>query len=247
MSRIAAGEPSIPPIFRLEEKSARTDVRAKAIEMARAGTDAGTLLWPRAREEFSCALILAPEDPLTKAAETFYIASLGLADALAQALPPMQDATISLPGTVLLNGAFLGQVRVDGPAGTSPTDVPGWLVVSMKIAVDGSPDYEDLVDGFMPTTLVAERITTVTSADLLSAFSRQFLVWLRRWQDDGFAPLRKQWKHRAHELGTEPDRPVLGRESLGKFEDLNERAELIFRKGKDRTKVPAIDLIQLED
>lgn len=244
MVKLVAGEPSLPPIFRLDERGARTDVRQKAIEMAVAGTDAGTILWPRSREAFACALILAPDDPLVKSAETFYIAALGLLDAMAQALPPMQDVTFAVPGTMLLNGAYLGRLQVDAPTGAGGTDVPGWLVVSINLRIAGVPDYEDLVEGFMPTSLIVEGIMNVTSADLLSAFSRHFLLWLRRWQDDGFAPLRVQWKHRAHELGTVIERPVAGREALGKFEDLNDRAELIFRAGKTRVKIPPIELIQ---
>ncbi len=244
MTKLTAGEPTLAPIFRLEECAARTDVRARAIDLAEAGTDAGTVLWAKARELFACALILAPDDPLSKSAEIFYVASLGLADALAQVLPPMQDVMIAVPGTMLLNGAFLGRVRVDAPAAAGADDVPGWLVVSIDLKVDGKPDYDDLVEGFMPTSLTDEGIMAVTSADVLSAFSRHFLLWLRRWQDDGFAPLRVQWKHRANEIGTVIERQIAGLESPGKFEDLNSDAELIFKDSKGQRKIPPVDLIQ---
>ena len=240
-------EPTVPPIFRFEVCVAGTDVRAEAIRRAESGVDGGTLLWLDSREDFAAAIVLAPEQPLRECAEIYYVASLSFGDALAQALPPMQDNTFALPSTMLLNGAWTGSARVDAPPDAGLDDVPGWLVVSVNLAVEGEPDYDDLIDGFMPTSLVQERITTVTSGDLLAAFSRQFLVWLRRWQDDGFAPVKVQWKHRAHEIGVHVTRRIAGRDVDAVFEDISDDAELVFVKGKDTMRIPAVDLLARGD
>ena len=89
------------------------------------------------------------------------------------------------------------RVAVDPAAGTG--SIPDWMVVSAEIMLT-TPDLDEEIwrqsSGYEHTSLAEEGGAHISRTRLVESCSRHFLVWINRWQDDGFRPLYDAWMHR---------------------------------------------------
>jgi BirA family biotin operon repressor/biotin-[acetyl-CoA-carboxylase] ligase len=168
----------------------------------RGGMGAGDLVWSRNTGRAECAIVLEPEVPLRTALQMHALTELALADCLGALLPPRIAVHHRWPGVVLINGAAAGEVRLGVPD-TSMSEIPGWLVVGMRLRlVHDAPGREP---GELPgqTSLAEEGAGELDRTRLLQSFAAHFLTWLNTWQDDGFRPIHEGWMHRAEGAGDE--------------------------------------------
>ena len=186
--------PHLPPLYRGISLDAAGDAFVEAQARARVRAGAGTLLWSARDDRFDCAVILEPERPLSQSLPVHYVALLGLGDALGALLPPAVAVTFDWPDRVAVNGGTVGGVRLAVPDAAA-AETPDWMVVGAGVALRDDDD----APGRTPdrTTLGAEGGAGIAPVDLVEAFARHFLVWLNRWQDDGFGPVRQAWLKRA--------------------------------------------------
>lgn len=201
-----------------------------ACKQAGRGTlGAGDLVWSRNTSRAECAIILEPEVPVSVALQMNALAQVALADSLGALLPPAVAVHHRWPGTILVNGAAAGEVRVALPA--TPKDaVPDWMVVGVMLRlIHDDPDREP---GERPdiTSLSEEGGGELTRTDILQSFSAHFLTWLNTWQDDGFRPVHDSWMARAE---GDRDAPMLveheGRQQAVRVLGLDEEGGLIIR------------------
>jgi biotin-(acetyl-CoA carboxylase) ligase len=211
---------SLPPIYRPVPIAAGEDPVDHAAALAAAGGDPATLVWAEREDRLDCAILLAPTEPLAKAARVLFCGVLGLGDALAALLPPGVDADFIWPGEVRVNERRAAWARLRAPADIGAGEIPDWLVLGAVVRVTGGPSAEshDGLDDAPETTLHFEDCFEIGVPDLLESYSRHFLAWLNRWLDDGFEPIRLTWTHRAYTGGT----PAAG----GAFESLTENGAL---------------------
>lgn len=184
----------IPPVYRLVNLAPDADLDAKALEMAAAGADDGTLLWRDRPDRLEAAVILHPEDALEQAALVAYVGMVGLADGLGAVAPPLLEITFTWPAGINVNGAHLGGLSLALPGDAQPGAVPDWMV--LHLAVNIAPeDREASVIDLGVTYLAEEGCLDVTAGKVLESFARHFLKWVKRWQDDGFDTVRSVWRH----------------------------------------------------
>jgi BirA family biotin operon repressor/biotin-[acetyl-CoA-carboxylase] ligase len=89
---------------------------------------------------------------------------------------------------------------------------------------------------FRRTTLADEGCGDVATIDLLEAFSRHFLSWINRWQEQGAEPVRKAWLARATGLGKRIEVRLGDQVHVGTFEGLTETGALrLIRDGVAQT------------
>ena len=114
--------------------------------------------------------------------------------------------------------------------------VPDWLVIGFGVAMRG-PRTEQAAPGrFRRTTLADEGCGEVATIDLLEAFSRHFLSWINRWQEQGVEPVRKAWLARAIGLGKRVEVRLGDQVRAGTFEGLTETGALrLIRDGIAQT------------
>ena len=186
--------PHLPPLYRAVVLDAAGDAFVEAQARACAGAEPGTLLWSARDDRLDCAVILEPEHPLSQSLPVHYVALLGLGDALGALLPPTVAVTFDWPDRVAVNGGTVGGVRL-AAADADAAEAPAWMVVGAGLAMADDDDAPGRNPG--RTTLGAEGGAGVAPVDLVEAFARHFLVWLNRWQDDGFGPVRQAWLKRA--------------------------------------------------
>ncbi|MGH7002443.1 MAG: biotin/lipoate--protein ligase family protein [Alphaproteobacteria bacterium] len=189
--------PQFPPIYR-PIRLTELDAHMAAVEAARGGAEAATLLWVDRKDAIDCAVILRP-DGGTKYPETIaYAGMVAVAEALGGLLPEQAPVAFEWPDRVLVNDGCIGGTRLAAATTTTAAELPAWMVWSVLLAVESDPEDEP---GHHPnvTTLGDEfaydELFSIT--DLLEGIARHFLRWTMRWQEDGFAPVRRAWMERA--------------------------------------------------
>ncbi|MEM7041890.1 MAG: biotin/lipoate--protein ligase family protein [Pseudomonadota bacterium] len=234
--------PRFPPIFRAYAVTADLDPVERATEMAKEGTDAGTLLWSARQDVFECAVVLAPENSLETSLPVLLTASLGLGDALGALIPPVIAVTFGWPDRVELNGGTVGRIRLILSDTPNPTAVPDWLVIGFSLANSGH--WRQIGDGGKPMTTLVEEGCQVDLLDLLEAFSRHFLAWINRWQGDGVQPVQQAWMSRTLEVGKSVSIDIGGRSRSGTFKGLDELCGLELVDHGRHTMIPLETAIQ---
>ncbi|MEK9709249.1 MAG: biotin/lipoate--protein ligase family protein, partial [Alphaproteobacteria bacterium] len=82
------------------------------------------------------------------------------------------------------------RLAVDPAAGAGV--VPDWMVVSAEVVISTDEVVEEnwrKSSEFEHTSLAEEGGGHISRTRLVESCSRHFLVWVNRWQDDGFRPL----------------------------------------------------------
>lgn len=216
--------PHFPPIYRPYAVTADLDPFERAVEMAKDGTDPGTLLWSARQDVYECAVVLTPENSLEDSLPVMLTASLGLGDALGALVPPVIAVTFGWPDRIEINGGIVGRIRLIVSETTNPTAVPEWLVIGFNLANVGHWQ-EDGQSGQHKTTLIEEGCQ-IDLLDLLESFSRHLLAWINRWQGDGAQPVQQAWMSRTLDVGRQVGIDVGGRRREGTFKGLNDQCAL---------------------
>ena len=256
-------EPGLPSGYRLLAFDTLASTNATALEAARAGASAGTVVWARRQTEgrgrrgrnwesfdgnLYVSIILRPQVSLATAAQLGFAGALAVAEAIEMLAPSGPAVALKWPNDVLVRGRKIAGVLLESyiePDGRLAALVLG---VGVNVAAhpgDGNTGDGHPVDGAMyPTTaLQAEPGAGHVGAEaLLSALIRAFDGWYGSWRTAGFAPLRAAWLARAKGLGT-PVAVRLPRETRhGIFQDLDETGALCLAAANGR-----IDRIHVGD
>lgn len=184
-----------------------TDAAAEACRLAALGAGEGTLVFVREQDsrpsrsgsaDFSCALVLRPDDPREVALQLVCVAVVSLGAYIASEVPPLTALGYGSRNEVLLGGARLAQVAAT--PGPSVEDRYEWLVLGVSLNVGRVTDPAAAGE----TSLFAAGVDGAEPAKVLAGFARYFLFWVNRWTDEGFEPVRNAWRSRAHGAG-EPE------------------------------------------
>ena len=228
--------PVLPPLLKPFAVAPDLHPFERCLELAAEGAQPGTLLWSIGEEVCEGAIVLAPEQPLEPSLPIVLIALLGLGDALGALVPPMVTVTFGWPDRIEVNGAVVGGVRFASAATETTAAVPDWLVVGFGVAMRGRRTHDAAPERFPRTTLADEGCGEVLAIDLLEAFSRHFLSWINRWQEQGVEPVRKAWLTRATGLGKPVEVHLGDQVRAGTFEGLTETGALrLIRQGVAHT------------
>lgn len=201
-------ELSVPSLYSPVAIDAAGDATAAAEKLARSGADPATLVWARREDRLDTAVVLGPETPFTEALLVAYVTAVAIGDTLGALIPPAVPVTFGWPDRILLNGATVGGIRILHAAMESDA-VPDWMVVGLQIAIKLDLTADPGVAANR-TSLAEEGIVDVGAVDLLESFSRHFLFWINRWQDEGFAPVKTAWLGRAAGYGPNQDMELAG-------------------------------------
>jgi BirA family transcriptional regulator, biotin operon repressor / biotin---[acetyl-CoA-carboxylase] ligase len=187
-------DPAFPPLLKGHAVRAPKTAFAEAQRRARDGSlGAGDLVWSRGVARAELAIVLEPEVPLTRAVQMAPLMMTAFGDCLGALFPPKVAIHYRWPGTILLNGAAAGEVRV--AAANAPADsAPAWLVVGAAVDI-AAPRKER--EEFSRTSVAEEGGGAIGRTDILQSLAAHFLTWLNTWQDDGFRPVHDQWLFRA--------------------------------------------------
>ena len=234
--------PQLPPLLEAEKIDIGTDVMAKAITRAVSG-EAGLVCYSEASHVLDMAITLAPEVGLNKALQMHQTMMIALGDSIGALAPPEVGVRFRYPGVILLNRGHAGVVRIASAPCAADTDQPDWIVVSAQVRLRFVDDSLGVEDRMANTSLEDEGGGFISRTRLVESVSRHFLVWLHRWEEEGFRPIHETWTKRVEEEKT----LLLKDNSVAEFLALDENgAGLITVDGKART-ISTIDQDQVFD
>ena len=229
-------EPGPMPEFELVALDRIDSTNAEAARLAEAGAPDRTLVWAleqtagrgrRGRAWVSppgnlyASLLLRPACSPAEAGQLGFVAGLALRQAILDSMPDAAGIELKWPNDLLLDGRKLAGILLESRlAGSRKLE---WLVIGTGVNVASHPD-----DAERPATCLAEFGAPPAVPELLGAYGRALTAWLRRWREEGFAPVRTTWLRHA-----------AGRDSLlqarladeiveGRFADLDETGALVM-------------------
>ena len=218
-----------------------------AKELARGGAGEGTLVWAleqtagRGRRgrlwasppgNLYSSLILRPACAVDRAAQLGFVAALAVGGALAEMLPP-REISYKWPNDVLLGGRKIAGILLESEMGGGPQ--PAFVVVGVGINLASAPAGTE----FPATALAAESGLRVAPEIMLEAYARLFANWLRRWQEEGFAPVRAAWRAQAIALGELIRVRLDGATLCGRFADIDPQGALLLDQDGERRRISA--------
>ena len=190
--------PQLPPLLTAVAVASSHDVHDKAIALA-ASSEVGTVFYSEAVDRMHIAVVLSPEVAVADAGQMLFAMMIAAGDAIGALAPPEVAVSYQMPGYILLNKGRAGVVRVAVDPAASGGSVPDWMVVSaevMLITHDVGEESWQQSSEYEHTSLAEEGGGHISRTRLVESCSRHFLVWINRWQDDGFRPLYDAWMHR---------------------------------------------------
>ncbi|MEP5728488.1 MAG: DUF4444 domain-containing protein [Sulfitobacter sp.] len=229
--------PNFPPLFSGLAVEGQTDPFDKACAEAARGCDAGLVVHNLGANNLQAALILAPDVPLSQAMVMFPLCGVGFQNALGALAPPEVAVHLEWPGGIRVNGATCGHLRV-AASGEAPEAEPDWLVIGLSLTLWPEND----APGATPdqTALYSEGCADVQADALLEAWIKHTLVGINTWQDEGAAPLHKDWRALAHGMGE--DISINGQS--GTFLGVDEHFGLLLRDADTTHLIPLTHLLE---
>jgi len=230
-------QPRLPPAYRLVRYETVGSTNDEAKRLARGGAGEWTLVWARKqtagrgrhgrawtspRGNFYTSAILRPDCPISQAAQLGFVAAMAVGDTLGSILEPLEGLAYKWPNDVLLHGRKVAGILLESESRQG--EGPEFVVVGVGINLASSP-----TDTEFPATSIAEQgLGRVSPEDALEEFARHFQAWVRRWREEGFAPVRAAWGARSISLG-EPIRVRLEATTLhGRFLDIDQQGALLL-------------------
>jgi BirA family transcriptional regulator, biotin operon repressor / biotin---[acetyl-CoA-carboxylase] ligase len=242
---------SLPAGYRLHQYDTIGSTNDEAKRLARQGAPDGALVWAgeqtagrgrRGRHWASppgnlyLSLVLRPGGAASRAAQLGFVAALGLGGALDSIAGLGPRLRCKWPNDLLLDGRKLAGILLESE--TTASGAVDFVVIGTGVNLASSPAESE----YPATSLAEEGIATVSPASLLEAFVREFDLWLARWREEGFAPVRGAWLARASGIG-EDIRVRLERMTLtGRFVDLDETGALLLDGAEGLRRVAAGDV-----
>ena len=228
--------PSFPPLMQ-GFHAAGTDPFEAACAEAIRGCDAGTILYDISPEMLRAAIVLAPEVPFGKAAAMLPLTGVAVQNALGALGPAELPVHLQWDGPIRVNGAHCGRVFAASHK-CEQDQTPTWLVTGFDLSF--ARPYMQGGETPDETDLISEGCGDLSPEQLLESWSRHLLNWINRWEDDGMAPLHREYAGLVDDMGSDID--VRGRS--GHFLGLDEDLGLLLRTNGRTTVIPLAELLE---
>ncbi|MGB0630223.1 MAG: biotin--[acetyl-CoA-carboxylase] ligase [Alphaproteobacteria bacterium] len=167
------------------------------------------------------------------AGQLAFVSALAVLDTVSEMAP---DAVFSLkwPNDVLCAGRKLSGILIE-------TGESGGFAVGIGINLAHAPPDDEV--RFPATSLEAVSGRETQPDAVIEPLCRHFDHWYRRWQEDGFEPLRAVWLASAHGIGDTIAASTGSGRIEGRFEGLDDDGTLILTDaGGNRHAVTAGDV-----
>lgn len=226
-----------PPLFDGRAVSGQTSAFDTACDEAVKGCDAGLVVYNIGEKRLDAAIVFAPEVALDDAMVMLPLCSVGFQNALGAIGPPKLAIHFDWTGIIRLNGGEAGLMKAKASTDDAE-EMPDWLVIGLDLTLWPVDDEA----GHTPdkTALYAEGGIEVDPAELVESWVRHTLVGITRWQEDGAAPLHKEWTGLAHGIGERIERAGQSGEYIG----VDERFGLLMRDADTTHLVPLTELLE---
>ncbi len=238
-------DPDFPPLFQPQAVSGSVDPFDKARALASLGCDSGTLVHALTPDRLRAAIVFAPEVALGQALQAFCACATGFQNAFGALAPPEVALHLTWDGSILVNGAKAGQLRVAASDAT-PDATPDWLVVGLEVWLIPQAEGEP---GNAPdqTSLYMEGCAEISPIELLEGWARHTLVWVNALIEGEVAPLHSEWRELLYGVGSETTQNLDGTPMTGTFLGTDANFSMLLRSGDDTTLIPLSALLNQKE
>jgi BirA family biotin operon repressor/biotin-[acetyl-CoA-carboxylase] ligase len=159
------------------------------------------------------SVVLRPSTPAPRVAELGFVAAVAVAACVAESLPRDGGVGLKWPNDVQVDGAKIAGIL---PEARSVGAVLSWVVLGVGLNLAHAPAGMPY-----PVTSLAAYGATVRPEQGLQMFLAHLEHWLRRWETEGFGPVRAAWLAHARGLGGAVTVQVGDRREHGVFHGLD--------------------------
>lgn len=178
---------------RLARQGAETGVMVRAVEQS-AGRGRRGRTWVSPPGNLYVSTILRPGCPLGRAAQLSFVAALAIAETAAEVLGPGPVIRCKWPNDVLVGGAKLAGILLEAEA--DALGRAAWVVIGTGVNILHHPPQAEY-----PAISLRALGATADADSVLPVFAHALDRRYRRWQAEGFAPIRREWLDHAAGLG----------------------------------------------
>lgn len=196
--------------------------------------------WVNTRGNLAATLVLFPKEPAGTAALRSFIASLALFDACKAVCGAGCDVTLKWPNDVLLNGGKLAGILLES-AGQGGSLAHLAIGIGVNLAAAPAPDGVE-AGAVRPVSLHGETGVKVDPELFLMHLAAAYADHENRFLTFGFEPIRALWLERAARLGEVITARTGHSETVGTFETVDPRGNLILNTAKGRVEIAAADV-----
>jgi BirA family transcriptional regulator, biotin operon repressor / biotin---[acetyl-CoA-carboxylase] ligase len=167
------------------------------------------------------SLLLAAPAPPQRWPQLSFVAALAAHDAISQtAAPAGSGVAIKWPNDLMLDGAKLGGILIEGESGANAP-----VAIGIGLNCVSHPRVSDYT-----TTDLAAAGMNVSAAVLFAQLSKSMVERLLQWnRGEGFPSVRADWLGRAIGIGERISVRAAGLRLSGEFESLDEEGRLLLR------------------
>jgi BirA family biotin operon repressor/biotin-[acetyl-CoA-carboxylase] ligase len=199
----------------------------------RAGRGRRGRSWQSPPGNLYLSAILRPSASLAAAAQLGFAAALAVGEALVPRLPPTSALRYKWPNDVLVDGAKIAGILLESSARADQG--VAWVVAGIGINLASYPQET----AYPATSLAALGAIEAAPELLLPGLVGALRAWVRRWEAEGFEPVRRAWLERALGLGGSLG-VRLPRESVtGRFVDLDRDGALLLETATGPRRIAA--------
>ena len=215
-------------LFRVQHHTLLDSTNDEAKRLADQGCAHGTVVWADEQTaghgrlgrpwhsppgNLLVSVVLRPSVLAPRVAELGFVAAVAVAACVAQHLPPDAGVGLKWPNDVQVDGAKIAGIL---PEARSAGAVLDWVVLGIGLNLAHAPAGMPY-----PVTSLAAHGATVTPEQGLQTFLAHLEQWLRRWETEGFDPVRAAWLAHARGLGGAVTVQVGDRQQHGVFHGLD--------------------------
>lgn len=206
-----------------EEGAAHGEVVLAERQTAGRGRRGRAWASPAGKNLYFSAVLRPEELPPQRAPEVTLVAAVALCHAIRQA---GVEAGIKWPNDILAGGRKVCGILTEMAA---ETDRVQWIVLGVGVNLNAGP--EDFPEELRrsATSLAVERRQPVPRALFAAAALGLLEEWLDRFELEGFAGVRDEWRVLSETLGRQVRVQLDGRELTGVAEDIDEEGALLVR------------------
>jgi BirA family biotin operon repressor/biotin-[acetyl-CoA-carboxylase] ligase len=197
-----------------------------------AGRGRFTRAWASPPGNLYMSVVLRPEVAPPRTAELGFIAALAVAETVETFLPPSTTAQLKWPNDVLVNGAKISGILLEGQFSGQGI---AWIVAGIGVNIVSMPDSP----AYPTTSLAASGAAAVTVEAVLHVLLTRLGAWLDSWRGAGFEPVRAAWMRRAARLG-DPISVRIGTAPLtGRFGGIDHDGALLLETTEGTRRITA--------
>jgi len=192
--------------------------------------------WTSKPGNLFASLLYGVNCDLPTAAGLSFVAALAVRDAVADSLPTDARVMCKWPNDILVGGRKIAGILLETTGqGACP---PSHVIIGIGINVIDHPEQAH----YPATDMKKEAGDNVEMQQVMTRLVASMAHWILRWQQAGFRPIRKAWKHNAHGLGQDVIVRLSEEELRGRFIDLDKTGALVLEFDGKRRHITAGDV-----